>query len=105
MRMTAFVGMLSPAKRRMLDVVATVAALTFLLLITPSAYEFAIDEIPVTTPAMQVSDAWRAAALPAGFGIMILIGLIRLFEAGNWRHMAGAAIASAVLVGALWWLQ
>jgi tripartite ATP-independent transporter DctM subunit len=105
MRMTAFVGMLSPAKRRMLDVVATVAALTFLLLITPSAYEFAIDEIPVTTPAMQVSDAWRAAALPAGFAIMILIGLIRLLEAGNWRHMAGAATASAVLVGALWWLQ
>jgi tripartite ATP-independent transporter DctM subunit len=105
MRMTAFVGMLSPAKRRMLDVVATVAALTFLLLITPSAYEFAVDEIPVTTPAMQVSDAWRAAALPAGFGIMILIALIRLFEAGNWRHIAGAAAASIVLVGALWWLQ
>jgi tripartite ATP-independent transporter DctM subunit len=105
MRMTAFVGMLSPAKRRMLDVVATVAALTFLLLITPSAYEFAVDEIPVTTPAMQVSDGWRAAALPAGFGIMILIALIRLFEAGNWRHIAGAAAASIVLVGALWWLQ
>jgi TRAP-type C4-dicarboxylate transport system permease small subunit len=52
MRMTAFVGMLSPARRRMLDVVATIAALTFLLLITPSAYEFAVDEIPVTTPAM-----------------------------------------------------
>jgi tripartite ATP-independent transporter DctM subunit len=105
MRMTAFVGMLSPAKRRMLDVVATVAALTFLLLITPSAYEFAVDEIPVTTPAMQVSDGWRAAALPAGFGIMILIALIRLFEAGNWRHIAGAAAASIVLVGVLWWLQ
>jgi tripartite ATP-independent transporter DctM subunit len=105
MRMTAFVGMLSPARRRMLDVVATIAALTFLLLITPSAYEFAVDEIPVTTPAMQVSDGWRAAALPAGFAIMILIALIRLLEAGNWRHMAGAATASAVLVGALWWLQ
>ena len=105
MRMTAFVGMLSSARRRMLDVVATVAALTFLLLITPSAYEFAVDEIPVTTPAMQVSDGWRAAALPAGFGIMILIALIRLLEAGNWRHIAGAATASVVLVSALWWLQ
>jgi tripartite ATP-independent transporter DctM subunit len=105
MRMTAFVGMLSPAKRRVLDVVATVAALTFLLLIMPSAYDFAIDEMPVTTPAMQVSDAWRAAALPAGFAIMILIGAIRLLEVGNWHHIAGAACASAVLVGGLWWLQ
>jgi TRAP-type C4-dicarboxylate transport system permease small subunit len=52
MRMTAFVGMLSPPKRLALDVVATAAALTFLLLILPSAYEFAMDEIAVTTPAM-----------------------------------------------------
>jgi len=83
MRMTALVGLLSPPKRMALDVVATVAALTFLLLILPSAYEFAVDEIPVTTPAMQISDAWRAAALPTGFAIMILIGLLRLLEAGN----------------------
>jgi tripartite ATP-independent transporter DctM subunit len=105
MRMTAFVGMLSPPRRRALDVVATVAALTFLILILPSAYDFAIDEIPVTTPALQISDAWRAAALPVGFGIMILIGLIRLFEVGNWRHVAGAVGVSAVLVGGLCWIQ
>ena len=105
MRMTAFVGMLSPPKRLALDVVATVAALTFLILMLPSAYEFAIDEIPVTTPAMQVSDAWRAAALPAGFGIMTLIGLIRLLEAGNWRTIAGTACLSALVVGGLWSLQ
>ena len=77
MRMTAMVGMLSPPARLALDLVATVAALTFLLLILPSAYDFAMDEIPVTTPAMEISDVWRAAALPVGFAIMIVIGLIR----------------------------
>lgn len=45
MRMTAFVGVLSPPVRLVLDTVATVAALTFLLLILPSAYDFATDEI------------------------------------------------------------
>jgi tripartite ATP-independent transporter DctM subunit len=105
MRMTAVVGMLSPPVRLMLDMVATVAALTFLFLILPSAYEFASDEITVTTPAMQISDAWRAAALPVGFAIMILIGLVRLAEAGNWRHILGAAGASVLIVGALSLLQ
>jgi tripartite ATP-independent transporter DctM subunit len=105
MRMTAMVGMLSPAARLALDLVATVAALTFLLLILPSAYDFAMDEIPVTTPAMQISDVWRAAALPVGFAIMIIIGLIRLVEAGNWRHIAGAVGASALIVGGLYLLQ
>jgi len=94
MRMTAVVGMLSPPARRALEVLATVAALTFLLLILPSAYEFATDEVAVTTPAMQISDAWRAAALPVGFAIMIAIGLIRLIEAGNWRHVVGAVGAA-----------
>ena len=105
MRMTAFVGMLSPPKRLALDAVATVAALTFLLLILPSAHEFAMDEIAVTTPAMQVSDAWRAAALPTGFAIMVLIGFVRLFEVGNWRDIAGATCASLVLAGGLYLLQ
>jgi tripartite ATP-independent transporter DctM subunit len=73
--------------------------------VLPSACEFATDEIPVTTPAMQISDAWRAAALPAGFAIMIVIGLIRLIEAGSWRHIAGAIGASALVVGGLYLLQ
>jgi hypothetical protein len=46
-------------------------------------------EIAVTTRVMQVSDAWRAAALPIGFALMILIGFVRLLEAGNWRHILG----------------
>jgi TRAP-type mannitol/chloroaromatic compound transport system permease large subunit len=105
MRMTAFVGVLSPPVRLVLDTVATVAALTFLLLILPSAYDFATDEIPVTTPAMQISDAWRAAALPFGFTIMIAVGLIRLLSVGNWLQVVGALLASAVVVGGLYLLQ
>jgi tripartite ATP-independent transporter DctM subunit len=105
MRMTAVVGMLSPPARQVLEVVAMVAALTFLLLILPSAYEFAADEVAVTTPAMQISDAWRAAALPVGFAIMMAIGLIRLAEVGDWRHVVGAVGASALVVGGLYLLQ
>jgi tripartite ATP-independent transporter DctM subunit len=105
MRMTALVGMLSPPTRLALDVVAIVGALTFLLLILPSAYDFAADEIAVTTPAMQVSDAWRAAALPVGFALMIVIALVRLLEIGSWRHVAAAACVSAVVIGGLCLLQ
>jgi tripartite ATP-independent transporter DctM subunit len=105
MRMTAFVGMLSPPARALLDVVAIVAALTFLLLIVDSAYEFAIDEIPVTTPAMEISSAWRATALPVGFALMIVVAFLRLLEAGNWRYVIGAVVASAAIVGGLFLLQ
>jgi tripartite ATP-independent transporter DctM subunit len=105
MRMTAFVGMLSPPARALLDVVAIVAALTFLLLIVHSAYEFAMDEIPVTTPAMEISSAWRATALPVGFALMIMIASLRLLEGGNWRHVTGAVAASAIIVAGLFLAQ
>src|SRR5580698_9256988 len=105
MRMTAFVGMLSPPIRLALDVVATFAGLAFLVMILPSAYDFAADEIAVTTPAMEISDAWRAAALPVGFAIMIVVGAVRLLAVGNWRHVLGALLASVVVVGGLYLLQ
>jgi tripartite ATP-independent transporter DctM subunit len=105
MRMTAVIGMLSPAARRALEMVAITGALTFLVLILPSATEFASDEVPVTTPALQISDAWRAAALPVGFAVMLLIGLVRLCEAGSLRHAIGAVIISGLLVGGLTLMQ
>ena len=52
MRMTAIVGMLSPEARAFLDVVAAAASLAFLLLVIHPAYEFAADEVFVTTPAL-----------------------------------------------------
>jgi tripartite ATP-independent transporter DctM subunit len=105
MRMTAFVGMLPPPMRLALDVVATVGGLAFLLMILPSAYDFATDEIPVTTPAMQISDAWRAAALPVGFAVMIVVAVVRLLSVGNWHHVFGALLAIVLVVGGLYLLQ
>ena len=72
MRMTAIVGMLQPRARAFLDVVAVAAALAFLLLVIHPAYEFAADEVYVTTPALEIANSWRAAALPVGIGLMLL---------------------------------
>ena len=65
MRMTAIVGMLGPRARAFLDVIAVAAALAFLVLVMHPAYEFAADEVYVTTPALEIANSWRAAA-PAG---------------------------------------
>jgi tripartite ATP-independent transporter DctM subunit len=105
MRMTALVGMLSPPVRATLDVVAIVGGLTFLLLILPSAFDFAADEIVVTTPAMEISSAWRATALPTGFAIMLAVCVVRLLAAGSWRHVTSALVATAAIVSGLYLLQ
>jgi tripartite ATP-independent transporter DctM subunit len=50
---------------------------------------------------MEISDAWRATALPVGFAVMTAVGVVRLLAVGNWRHVMGALIVTAVMVGGL----
>jgi tripartite ATP-independent transporter DctM subunit len=84
MRMTAFVSVASPLCRRFLEVLATEAALVFLLLIGQASVDFAEEAIAVTNPALGISNVWRAAALPVGMALMILMALLWLIKRGDW---------------------
>jgi tripartite ATP-independent transporter DctM subunit len=103
MRMTACVGMLPGPARAMLDSLATGASLAFLLLIVWPAFQYASDELPITTSALQITDAWRAAALPAGIGLMIVFALLRLTRAAPARTII-LSLGLISLVVALFWL-
>ena len=100
MRMTAFVGMASPNRRAFFDVLAIAAPLAFLVLVLHPAYEFASDEAFVSTPALDISNLWRAAALPVGLGLMLLVALLRLASLGDWQKTA-IAVGLVAVVGAL----
>jgi tripartite ATP-independent transporter DctM subunit len=109
MRMTAVVASAKPALRAYLDVVATCAALAFLLLIVRPAYEYAYEESFITTPALQIPNAWRAAALPAGICLMALFACLRLARVGDIKLVLGAGISVALLIAVFWlvapWLR
>jgi tripartite ATP-independent transporter DctM subunit len=105
MRMTALVASARPATRAYLDVVATSAALGFLLLIAWPACEYAYEESFITTPALQIPNIWRAAALPAGIGLMALFAVLRLARAGDVRTVLGAVLSVALLIAIFWLAQ
>jgi tripartite ATP-independent transporter DctM subunit len=105
MRMTAVVASARPATRAYLDVVATSAALAFLLLIAWPAYEYAYEESFITTPALQIPNTWRAAALPAGIGLMALFALLRLARVGDIKTLLGAMLSVALLIAVFWLVQ
>ncbi|HYS88541.1 MAG TPA: TRAP transporter large permease subunit, partial [Bradyrhizobium sp.] len=105
MRMTAIVASAKPAMRTYLDLVATCAALAFLLLVAWPAYEYAYEESFITTPALQIPNIWRAAALPVGIGLMALFAFLRLARAGDFRVVLGAVLSVAVLIGMFWLAQ
>jgi tripartite ATP-independent transporter DctM subunit len=103
MRMTAVVASARPAMRAYLDVVATCAAFAFLLLVAWPAYEYAYEESFITTPALQIPNIWRAAALPAGIGLMALFAFLRLARVSDIKLVL-AAVLSVGAVIALFWL-
>src|SRR3984885_14399113 len=105
MRMTAVVASARPAMRAYLDVVATCAALAFLLLIAWPSYEYAYEESFITTPALQIANTWRAAALPVGIGLMALFALLRLARAGDIKIVVGPVLSFALLNAAFWLAQ
>ncbi|MEK0084032.1 TRAP transporter large permease subunit [Geminicoccaceae bacterium SYSU G07066] len=105
MRMTAVIGMVPPPARAFLDVVAIAAALAFLLVVVEPAFEFASEESFITTPALEIPNVWRAAALPVGMGLMILTALLRLAEVGSRRLVLGALGLVAALVAVMVLLQ
>ena len=78
MRMTAAVGSLPAPTRATFDLFATCAALAFLLLIARPAYQYAQEETFITTPALGLNNAWRAAALPSGIALMAAFAVLRI---------------------------
>jgi tripartite ATP-independent transporter DctM subunit len=105
MRMTAVVASAKPAMRAYLDVIATCAALAFLLLIAWPACEYAYEESFITTPALQIPNIWRAAALPVGICLMALFALLRLARVGDVRTLLSAVLSVALLIAVFWLVQ
>lgn len=105
MRMTALVANARPALRAWLDLVATCAALAFLALIVWPSSDYAYEESFITTPALQISNMWRAAALPTGISLMALFGLLRLLRTADYRMVLTAASSVAVVIGLFWLAQ
>jgi TRAP-type C4-dicarboxylate transport system permease small subunit len=102
MRMTALVASVGPRMWAFLDVVGTCAALAFLLMIVAPSFEYAYEESYITTPALQIANSFRAAALPVGISLMIVFALLRLLRYGQVRTVLTALGTVVAIIGLFW---
>jgi tripartite ATP-independent transporter DctM subunit len=102
MRMTALLQKVQPSTRAMLDAFAIAASVAFLVLIIWPSIDYAHEESFIVTPALEISNAWRAAAIPTGIGIMLAMALLRLLRVCTGRQIAVAVLGMAALVAAFW---
>ncbi len=102
MRMTALVSKSPPVRRALFEAIATAACLAFLLMVVWPAWEYAYDEMAITTPALEISNLWRAAALPVGIVLMGLFAALRLLRVARLRQSMIAVVIIAAIVLLFW---
>jgi TRAP-type C4-dicarboxylate transport system permease small subunit len=78
MRMTAFVIRASPSRRPFFELLGLLGAIGFFVAILPAAIDHAENEAMVSIMSLDISMAWRAAAMPVGVALLIITALLRL---------------------------
>nr|WP_244610049.1 TRAP transporter large permease subunit [Lampropedia puyangensis] len=103
MRMTAVATHMGEQWQGFFSALSIGAMLLFFSLIVYPAYLFAEEELYVTTSALQISNVWRAAALPVGFALMAVFSLGRLLDLRK-DSKTYLAVGLLLLVSGLLWL-
>ena len=101
MRMTALVSIAGPAVREVLEIIAIAIPLMFMALILYPSLEYAIEEQVIITPALEISNGWRSAALPVGMILMLLFGISRVIREDLYKGIVlviGFAASAAVML-------
>jgi tripartite ATP-independent transporter DctM subunit len=105
MRMSTLVARASPRWRAFFEAFAVALAVAFLALILHPAIEYAADEAAIVTPALEIPNVWRAAALPVGCVLMLLFALLRLARVGGLGQIILALLVIAAIGAGLWMLK
>ncbi|MFT4063952.1 MAG: TRAP transporter large permease subunit [Paraburkholderia sp.] len=105
MRLTAIVARLPDKWRGWLEAVSAMTVCAFVGLIITPAIEHMQLQMPVSTPALQLPDGWRCAALPVGAVLMLIAALARLARDVTLAQFVGALVTAASIGAALWFAQ
>jgi TRAP-type C4-dicarboxylate transport system permease small subunit len=103
MRMTAVIARISPGWLARSEALATAVSLAFLLLILIPTWQFAMGEYEITTPALGISNVWRAIALPIGVGVMALSATLQLLTLHSLKQMLAVSML-IIVVGSMFWI-
>lgn len=95
MRLTAVVRGMTPAGQARTQALASAAVAVFLVMMLPSAWDYAADQWFIDTPALGMHDTFRAMAIAVGGALMVVTALARLGQL-SWRD---ALFGVAVVLG------
>lgn len=105
MRMTSLISRASEPARARLDLLALAVSFAMAAILLHAGWEYVMDEAAVTTPAMGISVAWRAAALPAGLALFMVVLAAQAAQCRDAKSLLVVFAACGAVAAALWLLQ
>ncbi len=102
LRLTLFVGMLPRGTREFASRLTMLLVAVFLGVMLRPAYEYAIEESYITSAALNIPMSFRAAALPAGIALMLILAVVHALKGANFRHVVISVALIAAVTGLLW---
>jgi tripartite ATP-independent transporter DctM subunit len=105
MRLTLFVNRAAESTRQWLEAAGSAIAAAFVAVILLPAFEYAADERFITTPALEISNSWRTAAIPVCATLMMTIIILRMAQRVQPYRLIGVAVTGLTTAYVLWFLQ
>jgi len=96
MRLTAVVAKFSPTGQARMEALASAAVATFLLMVVPSAWDYASDQWFIETPALGIHDTYRSVAILVGSLLMVITALTRLLRLSLKDAAFGILVVAAI---------
>ncbi|QTL01727.1 TRAP transporter large permease subunit [Aquabacter sp. L1I39] len=96
LRLTLFLHALPERWQRFVDTFALLVVAAFLLALVYPAYDYMVEEWFVTSPALNIPNSFRVAALPVGICIMAAIAVARAVRRA---HVVDIAASLAIIAG------
>ena len=105
MCLNTLVKRLRPGAQAWVQLAAELVVAAFLVEILPAVYDYVQDQDFITTPALEIHDSLRVAAIAFGAAAMFLLVAIRLIDRIALRRLLPAITVTAFLAGALWFAK
>ncbi|CDZ39793.1 Putative TRAP-type C4-dicarboxylate transport system, fusion of small and large permease proteins (DctQ/dctM domains) [Neorhizobium galegae bv. officinalis] len=102
LRLTLFVGMLPEKLHGLANTLALLLMALFLGVMLRPAYEYAIEESYITSAALNIPMSFRAAALPVGIGLMLILAVVNALKGSTFRQVAISVVVIAAVTALLW---
>ena len=102
MRLAFLVGVAPPRWRGFIESFSTGVVVAFLVGMIAPVRDYVGVQWFITTPALEIHDGYRVAAIAAGMIVMLIIALARLAERASLTEAAATVAAVLAIAAALW---